>query len=87
MEFGPRSCIGQTLALLELRIALVMTMREFAITPAYDDWDQSHPRDGIKEVNGNRAYQAEKGGGGAHPADGLPCTVVLRRWGEIGIRH
>lgn len=78
MEFGARSCIGQTLAMLELRIALVMTIREFEITPAYDDWDEMYPRPGIKEVNGNRAYQAEKGGGGAHPADGLPCTVVLR---------
>lgn len=87
MEFGPRSCIGQTLALLELRIALVMTMREFEITPAYDVWDKSHPRDGIKEVNGNRAYQAEKGGGGAHPADGLPCTVVLRGEGGRGKRQ
>lgn len=82
MEFGPRSCIGQTLALLELRTALVMTMREFQFTPAYDEWDKLHPRIGIKEVNGNRAYQAEKGGGGAHPADGLPCTVVLRENGK-----
>ncbi len=78
MEFGPRSCIGTTLALLELRIALVMTIREFHITPAYDEWDASHPRNGIKTFNGNRAYQAEKGGGGAHPADGYPCRVVLR---------
>jgi cytochrome P450 len=78
-EFGPRGCIGQTLALLELRIALVMTMREFQITPAYDDWDKIHPpRNGIKTVDGNRAYQAQKGGGGAHPADGYPCRVVLR---------
>ncbi|KAL4917406.1 cytochrome P450 [Aspergillus aurantiobrunneus] len=77
-EFGPRSCIGQTLALLELRIALVMTLREFNITPAYEEWDRLHPRDSIKEVNGHRAYQAEKGGGGAHPADGVPCRVTLR---------
>jgi sterigmatocystin biosynthesis cytochrome P450 monooxygenase len=78
MEFGPRSCIGQTLALLELRIALVMTIREFDITPAYDEWDKMYPRKGVREVNGNRAYQAEKGGGGAHPADGYPCRAVVR---------
>ncbi|KAL2819651.1 cytochrome P450 [Aspergillus cavernicola] len=77
-EFGPRSCIGQTLALLEIRIALVMTLREFNITPAYGEWDRMCPREGVKEVNGHRAYQAEKGGGGAHPADGLPCRVTLR---------
>lgn len=78
-EFGPRGCIGQTLALLELRIALVMTLREFDITSAYDEWDGLHPRDSVKQVNGHRAYQAEKGGGGAHPADGVPCRVTLRK--------
>lgn len=78
-EFGPRGCIGQTLALLELRIALVMTLREFDITPAYDEWDGLNPRDSVKQVDGHRAYQAEKGGGGAHPADGVPCRVTLRK--------
>ncbi|KAL2867518.1 cytochrome P450 [Aspergillus lucknowensis] len=77
-EFGPRSCIGQTLALLELRIALVMTLTEFEVVPAYEEWDRLHPRSTVKEVNGHRAYQAEKGGGGAHPADGVPCRVTLR---------
>ncbi|KAK4646090.1 hypothetical protein QC761_207260 [Podospora bellae-mahoneyi] len=77
-ELGPRACIGQTLALMELRVALVMTLSEFDITPAYEDWDRMHPRPGVKVVNGNRAYQAEKGGGGAHPADGFPCRVMLR---------
>ncbi|KAL4944987.1 hypothetical protein BDV06DRAFT_209855 [Aspergillus oleicola] len=77
-EFGPRGCIGQGLALLELKIALVMTLREFNIMPAYEEWDIIHPRDSVKEVNGHRAYQAEKGGGGAHPADGVPCRVTLR---------
>ncbi|TEA19169.1 putative sterigmatocystin biosynthesis P450 monooxygenase stcS [Colletotrichum sidae] len=77
-EWGPRSCIGQTLAMVELRVALVMTAREFNIKPAYDEWDRIHLRRGIKTVNGDRAYQAVKGGGGAHPADGFPVTVELR---------
>ncbi|RMJ28726.1 Cytochrome P450 [Aspergillus sp. HF37] len=77
-EFGPRSCIGQTLALLELRIAMVMTLREFDIAPAYEEWDCIHRRTSVKEFNGHRAYQAEKGGGGAHPADEFPCRVTLR---------
>ncbi|KAI0414002.1 cytochrome P450 monooxygenase [Xylaria grammica] len=34
-EWGQRSCIGQTLAQMELKVALVMTMRTFEITPAY----------------------------------------------------
>ncbi|KAB8203755.1 cytochrome P450 [Aspergillus parasiticus] len=77
-EFGPRSCIGQTLAMLELRIALAMTIRQFDITLAYDEWDSIHPATTAKEVNGHRAYQAERGAGGAHPADGFPCRVKER---------
>ncbi|KAI0377024.1 cytochrome P450 [Hypomontagnella monticulosa] len=77
-EWGQRSCIGQTLAQLELKVALVMTARLFDITPAYDEWDALYPREGIKTVQGNRAYQAQMGGGGAHPADGFPVRVALR---------
>ncbi|KAF2278808.1 cytochrome P450 [Westerdykella ornata] len=77
-EWGPRNCIGQSLAMLELRVALVMTVRLFDIIPAYDEWDKLHPRGGIKVVDGNRAYQAEMGGGGAHPVDGFPVKVSLR---------
>ncbi|KAL2876119.1 hypothetical protein SGCOL_008658 [Colletotrichum sp. CLE4] len=77
-EWGPRNCIGQTLAMIELRVALVMTVREFVIKPAYEDWDKLYPKSGIRSVNGNRAYQAHKGGGGAHPADGFPVKIGLR---------
>jgi cytochrome P450 len=77
-EWGPRNCIGQTLALSELKVALVMTVRLFDITPAYDEWDEIHPRKGIKTVDGNRVYQSEMGGGGAHPVDGFPVRVTLR---------
>ncbi|KAI1307862.1 cytochrome P450 monooxygenase [Xylaria venustula] len=38
-EWGQRNCIGQTLAQMELKVALVMTMRTFDITPAYAEWD------------------------------------------------
>jgi cytochrome P450 len=77
-EGGTRACIGQTLAQLELKVALVMTARMFDITPAYEGWDKLHPRKGIKTVDGNRAYQAEMGGGGAHPVDGFPVKITLR---------
>ncbi|OHE99736.1 AflN/verA/monooxygenase [Colletotrichum orchidophilum] len=79
-EWGPRNCIGQTLAMIELKVALAMTVREFVIMPAYEDWDKLHPKSGIRSVNGNRAYQAVKGGGGAHPADGFPVKVNLRNY-------
>lgn len=76
-EFGPRNCVGQTLVILDVKIALVMTIREFDIHPAYDEWDRTHPNQGIKTVNGERAYQISSGG--AHPADGFPCKVSLRK--------
>ena len=77
-EWDPRNCIGQTLAQLELKVALVMTARLFDITPAYDEWEKLHPRKGIQTVDGNRVYQAEMGGGGAHPVDGFPVRVTVR---------
>lgn len=78
-EHGPRSCIGQSLALLELKIALVLTAREINVVPAYEDWDALHPKKAgkVNTVDGNRAYQEEKGA--AHPADGFPVRVELRR--------
>ncbi|ROW09338.1 hypothetical protein VPNG_05788 [Cytospora leucostoma] len=82
-EHGPRNCIGQSLALLELKIVLVLTAREINVIPAYEEWDAFHSKRGscrkdqaVKTVNGIRAYQAEKGA--AHPADGFPVRVKLR---------
>ena len=74
-EFGPRNCIGQELAMLELKLVLIMTVREFDIRTVYEEWDKLHPRKGPKHVNGNRAYQIPSGS--AHPCDGLPCRVSL----------
>ena len=74
-EFGPRNCIGQELALLELKMVLTMTAREFEITSVWDEWDKMHPRKGPKTVNGDRAYQILSGA--AHPSDGHPCRVTL----------
>jgi cytochrome P450 len=78
-EAGPRNCIGQTLAHLELKVALVMTVRTFDIEPAYDELDALQGMKGLKTVDGNRVYQAALGGGGAHPADGFPVRVRLRK--------
>ncbi|KAK7937205.1 uncharacterized protein PG986_014073 [Apiospora aurea] len=43
-EWGTRACIGQTLAQLELKVALVMMLRMFDIAPAYDEWHVMHPK-------------------------------------------
>lgn len=76
-EQGPRNCIAQPLAMLELRITLVMTAREFNVHEAYHEWDQLHPQSTPKTANGERAYQLSKGA--APPSDGLPCRVTVRK--------
>ena len=76
-EFGPRNCLGQELAMLELKAVLILTCREFDILTAYDEWDRRYPRKGPKMVNDDRLYQIERVG--AHPADGFPCKVQLRK--------
>ena len=39
-ELGPRACIGQELAMLEMKIILALTVRTFDISAAYEDWDR-----------------------------------------------
>ena len=74
-EHGPRSCIGQELALLELKIVMVMTAREFDIKAEYEEWDKVKGKRGPKTVNGERAYQSLKGT--TRPAEGFPCRVTV----------
>lgn len=76
-EFGPRNCIGQGLVMNELKVILGLVVREFDVKDAYEEFDRESGRNGIKMVEGERAYQIEKGG--AHPADFLPCRVSRRR--------
>jgi cytochrome P450 len=75
-EYGPRNCIGQLMVMLEVKMILAMTVREFDVKPAYEEWDRLHPRKGLKTVDGERAYQIDEGA--AHPVDHFPCRVYLR---------
>jgi cytochrome P450 len=77
-EFGPHNCIGQTLALTEIKTLLVMVVRQFDLKEAYAEWDQSHPVAGLREANGERAYQVSGGGGGQHPSCRYPCRISVR---------
>ena len=74
-EWGPRNCIGQELALLELKIVMVMTLRNFNITANYDVWDQVHRTKEPRTVSGERAYYALKGT--TRPVDGFPARVTV----------
>ncbi|PLB45553.1 cytochrome P450 71B25 [Aspergillus steynii IBT 23096] len=77
-EHGLRDCVGQNLALLDIKITLALTVRAFNFTDQYEQWDRIHPLpgNGVRTVFGERAYQIPLGG--AHPADGLPCKVRVR---------
>lgn len=39
-EWGPMSCIGMELAMVELKMALVLTVREVEVVTALEDWDK-----------------------------------------------
>jgi hypothetical protein len=69
--------------MLDVKTVLVMTIREFDIHSAYEEWDQVHLKQGIKSVNGERAYQILSGG--AHPADGFSCKVSLRELSAVNV--
>ncbi|KAL2754843.1 hypothetical protein ACRALDRAFT_1082494 [Sodiomyces alcalophilus JCM 7366] len=70
-ELGARACIGQELAMTELRLILVLTVRELDVVPAYAD--------DAPTVFGEPAYQADLPGEvTAHLKGGLPARVVRR---------
>jgi cytochrome P450 len=68
-ELGPRACIGQELALLELKMILVLTARVFEIESTYPEGMADGPGDfGTYQV-GNVT---------GHPKGGMPVRVKLR---------
>ncbi|RBA14116.1 hypothetical protein FPRO05_02908 [Fusarium proliferatum] len=74
-ELGPRGCIGQELALTELRLLLAMTVRELDIVPAYKEKDEV--------LLGYQAYQAQMPGElTAHPSKGMPVMVRIKKVGN-----
>ncbi|KAI4273520.1 MAG: hypothetical protein LQ337_004571 [Flavoplaca oasis] len=77
-EWGPRNCIGQSLAMTELRLTLTMIVRDFDFTPGYEEWDRLHPHKGIRTYRGERAYQIEEAA--AHPAENYPCRVSISEY-------
>ncbi|KAK0631291.1 cytochrome P450 [Immersiella caudata] len=76
-SMGPRGCIGQELAMAELKLAVVMVARELDIECAWDDWDAQRGWKGKKEeIFGHRCYQV--GLAVPHCREGMPVRVRLR---------
>jgi len=44
-EKGPRACIGQELAMLEMKIIMVMTLRDFDVKENYAEWERKIGRE------------------------------------------
>ena len=69
---GPRNCIGQELAMIEMKVIMVLTARRFDVGLAYVELDRAKGTRGIKAVYGERGYQIQR----AQPSDNLPCRVA-----------
>lgn len=70
-EQGPRNCIGQELASLELRLILALTVREFGMEPSYPD--------DAETFLGVKHYQVQpRESITAHPKLGMPVRVRMR---------
>lgn len=78
-EIGMRDCIGQSLAWLDMKITLALTLREFDFHDQYEEWDRQHPHVGPNPntVSGERAYQVPHGA--SHPVLGMPVKVTQRQ--------
>jgi cytochrome P450 len=73
-ELGPRNCIGQEMAMLELRMILAMTVRDF-------DIDSEFPADSPRAL-GELAFQTMQPGQlSAYPKDGMPVRVRIQKRG------
>ncbi|QSZ30934.1 hypothetical protein DSL72_000493 [Monilinia vaccinii-corymbosi] len=82
-ERGSRDCVGQELALLEMKIIMAMSLREFDITSDYETWDRKQGRrepgdvlNGTRGMFGDRAYQELIAS--AKPSDGMPVRIKRR---------
>ncbi|KAK3688288.1 cytochrome P450 [Podospora appendiculata] len=70
-ELGPRNCIGQELALLEIKAIMVLTLREMKFESCFGQ--------GAQAVLGDVAYQVQGSGQvTGHPKGGMPMRVRLR---------
>ncbi|KAH7013996.1 cytochrome P450, partial [Macrophomina phaseolina] len=77
-EVGPRNCIGQELAVMEIKLILALTLGRFDIAPSYDAKREGGDEDGGGQFEylGAPAYPVLLGT--AKPNGGMPVRVVER---------
>lgn len=74
---GAMRCIGQELAMMEMKIVMAMTLRNFDVADAYAEIDRLNGNTNtIKEAFGDRAYQIGRIIGKANL--GMPMRVTKR---------
>ena len=68
--------MGQELAVVEIKMILSLTAREFDVCGAYAEWDQLNRRSqkDVKSMDEERAYQIQLGA--AHSSDAFPYKVT-----------
>lgn len=76
-SMGPRNCIGQELAMVEIKLVTALVCREFDIQESWEEWDLKQGSSAPKEtVGGERLYGC--GQTIQHPKDGMPVHVRRR---------
>lgn len=86
-EKGPRNCIGQELAMTELKVVLALTVREFDVRTTYDElgalsndgtlWAKDTSfQNGPQKVFDEDMYQILLAA--AKPREGMPARVSRR---------
>jgi len=70
-EHGPRNCIGQELAMLEMKVVLVLASRTYDLESAYDELDNKAGRE-QPSLQGEKAYQVDI----LQPRGNLPMRVT-----------
>ncbi|KAL8369739.1 hypothetical protein RB595_000192 [Gaeumannomyces hyphopodioides] len=78
---GPRNCVGQHLAMTEIRLATALVVRELDVECAWDEWDEMIGNKGPNAKKpmalGSRLYQIGRDGV-PQLKDGMPVHVRLR---------
>ena len=70
-EHGPRNCIGQELAVVNMKVFLCLVARNVEVRDCYEELDRAQSG-GRKMVEGERAYQVQL----SQPEGDFPCRIV-----------